>query len=151
MQLTAHFSLEEMTRSETAIRKGIDNNAPADILDNLTFTAMGLERIRSRLGKPIYISSAYRSPKLNAAVGGSATSDHMQGLAADFTCPEYGSPRDVCKAIQRWKDEIGYDKLIYEGDWVHISFPVYPIEPRLESYTAHFIKGQKTTYTVGIA
>jgi zinc D-Ala-D-Ala carboxypeptidase len=152
MQLTAHFTLEEFTRSSIALRKGIDNTPPDDIMDNITMTAMGLERIRKVLGKSMHINSGYRSLKLNAAVGGRAVppSDHTLGLAADFVCPDYGSPREVCKAIERYREEIGYDKLIMEGDWVHVSFPAFPLEPRLESLTANFSKGA-TTYSKGIA
>ena len=150
MNLTAHFTLEEMTFSETAVRKGIDNTPPQDILDDITFMAMGMERVRTSLGSlPIHVNSGYRSPKLNAAIGGSKTSKHMLGLACDFTCPALGSPLEVCKVILRRKEEIGFDQLIHEGGWVHISFPPYPIEPKLEALTAVFAAGG-VTYIKGL-
>jgi zinc D-Ala-D-Ala carboxypeptidase len=150
MQLTNNFSLEEFSFSETATRKGIDNTPHEDIMDNLTLTAMGMERVRTRLGSyPIHINSAYRSPKLNAAIGGSKTSKHMVGLAVDFTCPSAGSPMDICKILQRSKEEIGFDQLIHEGTWVHISFPEWPGEPKLEVLTAVFAGGG-VTYIKGL-
>jgi hypothetical protein len=126
--LTRHFSLEEMTASETAARKGLDNSPSPEILDALIVTANGLERVREELGgKPIHINSGYRSAKVNAAVGGKATSQHVKGEAADIICPAFGPPSAVARAIEAAKDRIGYDQLIYEFHaWVHISFTDAP-------------------------
>lgn len=119
MNLTPHFTLEEMTRSDYAARHGIDNTPSQDVIENLTTVALALEEVRTLLGHPIFVSSGYRGPKVNSAVGGSKTSAHIEGLAADFTCFTYGTPRDVCRAIMG--STIQYDQLIHEfGQWVHI-------------------------------
>jgi hypothetical protein len=145
-QLTEHFSTDELTFSETAVRRGIDNTPDAEVFANLQMLAYGLERVRSILGYPVNVSSGYRSPKLNAAIGGSKSSQHMQGLASDFTCQEFGSPHDICVALQHEAGYISFDQLIYEGNWVHISFDD---KPRGEVLTAHFNNG-KASYTKGL-
>ncbi len=125
-QLSPHFTLSEMTHSQTAARRDIDNMPTDAALANMRdILCPGLEQVRALLGKPILISSGYRSQRLNAAVGGSAKSQHMEGLAADFTCPGYGSPLAVVHAIQQ--SGIAFDQLLYEFDaWVHISFARRP-------------------------
>ena len=121
MQLSEHFSLDEFTFSETALRKNIDNTPPSHILPILGNTATCMEGIRTLLGHPIHINSAYRCPTLNAAVGSKPTSQHTSGNAVDFTCKEFGTPRDIVLAIKA--SNIKYDQLIYEfNSWVHISF-----------------------------
>lgn len=121
MKLSANFHLDEFVTSQTAARRGIDNTPPAPVLIRLKNTAKGLEKVRAVLGKPILISSGYRSPALNKAVGGSATSDHMNGDAADFISPGFGTPIAICRAIVA--AGIKFDQLIEEnGRWVHISF-----------------------------
>lgn len=122
MNLTNNFTLEEFTASQEAARKGLDNTPAKGIFKNLIFTAENMELVRNVLnGYPILISSAYRSPAVNAAVGGSKTSQHMTGQAVDFTCPKFGTPREI---VQRIKNSgISFDQLILEFDrWVHISF-----------------------------
>jgi zinc D-Ala-D-Ala carboxypeptidase len=150
MQLTEHFSLEELIRSEYAIRHGL-SNMPAEphVLKHLHLLAGGLERVRSVLGKPVVITSGYRSPEVNAGVGGSVTppSAHMDGLAADFLVPGM-TPREVCLCLQD-HPEIGFDQLIYEGSWVHISFCL--LVPRGTVLTAIFKPGAKTLYINGVA
>lgn len=143
--LTAHFTLEELTRSEIALRRGLSNGPSAEIVERLTKTAVGLEQIRALLRVPLHISSGYRSPEVNAALGGSATSQHMKGEAADFIAPDFGGPREVCLAILA--SNIPFDQLIFEGTWVHISFSE---TPRHSVLTAHF-EGGKARYTQGIA
>lgn len=145
MNLTEHFTLEELTRSDTALRKGLDNTPGAAVIANLTLLAATLEQIRTLLGCPIWVSSGYRSLEVNASVGGSKTSAHCDGFSADFTAPEFGPPREVAQVIKN--SEIPFDQLIYEGTWVHIS-----IDPRLRGQvlTAHFAQG-KVTYTAGIS
>lgn len=124
INLTPHFSLEEFTTSETAARKGI-HNVPKDGSPermNLQRTAETMEDVRKILGdKPILISSGYRSPAVNKAVGGSQNSFHMQGLAVDFICPGFGTPLEICKALEPHMAKLGIDQLIHEfGTWVHL-------------------------------
>ena len=121
MNLSQNFTLAEFTRSETAARRGLDNTPDAETIENLKMVAAGLEEVRALLGKPIQITSGYRSLKVNSAVGSKPTSAHVKGFAADFVSPEYGSVSDVCRAILN--STIEYDQLIHEFDsWVHISF-----------------------------
>jgi uncharacterized protein YcbK (DUF882 family) len=123
-QLTEHFTLEEFTDSQTAARKGINNmpSANSQERNNLQRTAETMEEVRILLGeKPILISSGYRSPQVNAAVGGSKNSAHMSGLAADFSCPGAGSPKHICKTLEPHMKNLGIDQLIHEYDtWVHL-------------------------------
>jgi uncharacterized protein YcbK (DUF882 family) len=121
MQLSKHFSLSELTSSQTATRNNIDNTPTPIILDNLKFLAENLENVRELLNCPIIISSGYRSPVLNAKIGGSKSSQHVLGHAADFTSPKFGSPENVVRKIK--DSSIQYDQLILEfNSWVHISF-----------------------------
>ena len=143
-KLSEHFTLEELTFSATAQRKQIDNKPPAEVLENMKRLAAGLEEVRAVLGnKPMRINSGYRSPKLNRAVGGARLSAHMAGYAADFVCPEFGSPLKIVKALAA--TGIQFDKLIQEGTWVHISFAP---EARRQLLTAHF-GPNGTSYTAG--
>lgn len=130
--LTEHFTLEEMTYSQTASRCGIDNTPPPGIVEELTLTCEMLERVREALGDcSILVTSGYRCPELNAACGGSSTSQHMFGQAADFYAPDFGTPKEVCEAIMA--AGIIYDQLIWEyGDWVHMS---QSAEPRMMALT----------------
>jgi zinc D-Ala-D-Ala carboxypeptidase len=130
MKLTTNFDLAEFTLSETAARRGIDNDPPSDIMVNLLELATALETIRARLGSPIVISSGYRSPDLNAAIGGSPNSAHMRGWAADLTCPGFGSPLEVCRAIAQMP-RFRFDQIIHEfGGWCHLS-----VDPRFRMQT----------------
>lgn len=126
MRLSEHFTLDELTVSETAERLGIDNDPPPNVLENLRGLAETLERVRAALGgRPIVVTSGYRSPNLNRMVNGSRESAHLVGYAADFTCPGFGSPLDVCRAVVA-AGSIPYDQLIHEfGRWVHLS-----VDPR---------------------
>ncbi len=148
-QLTANFHLSELIRSDVATRKGIDNTPPAAVLTTLrTVLAPGLQRIRDHLQASVHVSSGYRCPELNHAVGGSQTSQHMQGEAADVTCPSVGTPLEVCRILDAAKVELGIDQLILEGnDWIHVSFTAG--QPRHSVLTAHFDNG-KATYTTGL-
>jgi hypothetical protein len=136
--LTPHFSYEELTASDAAVRLNIDNTPDYHALSNLHILAAGLERIRDVLGTPILISSGYRSPTLNMTIGGGKTSRHMLGLAADFRSPKFGPPIDIVKAIDAKKDVVKFDQLILEfGAWVHVSFTRDPDEqPRGQVLTA---------------
>jgi zinc D-Ala-D-Ala carboxypeptidase len=138
-QLTEHFSLAEMTDSQTAARKGINNVPPANSQErkNLQRTAEVMELVRTLLGdKPILISSGYRSPQVNAAVGGSKSSAHMSGLAVDFSCPGAGSPKHICKTLEPHMKNLGIDQLIHEYDtWVHLGLRAADMTPRHQALT----------------
>jgi zinc D-Ala-D-Ala carboxypeptidase len=127
MNLSEHFTLEEMTVSESAQRLGLDNTPSQPLIDNLKFVCQNMEKVRTLLGFPIHINSGYRSPDLNRAIHGSPTSQHMLGQACDFICPDFGPPLQVCKTLSSNWDLLQYDQLIFEFDsWTHISF----IKPR---------------------
>jgi hypothetical protein len=122
MKLTEHFTLEELTASETAERNGWDNTPNEGELANLGRLAAFLEQVKEVLaGKPIMISSGLRTKKVNDAVGSKDTSQHRIGCAADFKVPGM-TPDEVVKAIVA--SGIGYDQVIREFDrWTHISIP----------------------------
>mgnify|MGYP000010404259 CR=1 FL=1 len=120
MNLSEHFSLEEATHSDTAIRLGINNQPDARQLENMKKAAIGMEQVRALLGKSISVNSWIRLPDVNVAVGGSKVSSHMDGWAIDFVSP-FGNPYAVCKAIEA--SGIKFDQMIHEfGRWMHISF-----------------------------
>jgi uncharacterized protein YcbK (DUF882 family) len=125
-QLTTHFTLSEFTDSQTAARKGLHNvpSSHSQEHKNIQRTAEVMEQVRFILGnKPILISSGYRSPPVNAAVGGSKSSAHMSGLAVDFSCPGFGTPKHICKTLEPHMRELGIDQLINEfppSGWVHL-------------------------------
>jgi len=146
MNLSPHFTLEELVYSQTATRNGIRNIASPNVIGNLKVLADGLEQVRALLGKPISISSGYRCEALNTAVGGAQNppSAHMSGFAADFNCFGYGTPLQIVKAIE--KSNIKFDQLIQEGTWVHISFAP---TMRQEVLTASFDSKGKATYRRG--
>lgn len=130
MRLSPHFSLEELTHSDTATRLGIDNTPTVEIIDNLTFLANELEYVRNILSAPMLVSSGYRSYALNDHLGSKRTSSHCKGLAVDFISPSFGNPHSVVEAIVL--ANINYDQVILEyGRWVHLSF--HPIKPRKQA------------------
>jgi hypothetical protein len=119
--LSPHFSLAELTASDTAARLGIDNTPPADVLETLKHTATGLEAVRALLGTPLHISSGYRSPGLNKSVGGQPNSQHCVGQAVDFTAPQFGTPEQIVARLVA--SGLMFDQVILEFNrWVHISF-----------------------------
>lgn len=120
MNLTEHFTLEEMVASSTAVEKGIDNTPSAAIVDALRATCEQQEKVRAILGVPMVTRSGYRCPALNEAVGGSKTSDHQNGKAHDFVAPEFGTPLEICRAIVKSGHQ--FDQLIEEGTWVHAGY-----------------------------
>lgn len=121
MQLTPHFSLAELTVTDT----GFDNTPDAQEVEELTTLAEFLEKIRSRAldNKPIHVNSAFRSEAVNEAVGGVPDSAHRLCFAADITCDSFGSVYKVAEAISEAQQnvEIAFDQLIYEDTWVHVS------------------------------
>ena len=145
MKLSENFNLNEFTASETATRKGIDNTPPPVVTEKLRMLAATLEQVRSLLGNnSIRISSGFRCLALNRAIGSGDLSAHTLGYAVDFTCPGFGTPKEVANKIA--ESPIKFDQLIYEGTWIHLS-----VDPRnrREVLTAHFGKG-KTSYTKGM-
>jgi len=124
MQLSAHFSLAELTRSDTANALGIANEPTPEHLENLKDLAQRMEAVRAVFDKPIGISSGYRNPQLNKAVGGVSNSAHALGHAADFHVEGF---EDLAAAKRIRDSGLKFDQLIYEqGRCVHISF-----DPRL--------------------
>ncbi|RQT09820.1 D-Ala-D-Ala carboxypeptidase family metallohydrolase [Burkholderia contaminans] len=148
MQLTDHFSLAELIASTEARKRDIDNTPSAETVDNLRRLAQTLEQARVLLGgKPILVSSGYRCPALNRAVGGVSDSAHLHGLAADFVCPAFGSPLEVVRKLAA--SNLPFDQVIHEGGrWVHIGLAADGKKPRRQVLTANF-SGEHATYTVG--
>jgi hypothetical protein len=104
----------------------LDNTPTPEIVEALRHTAQGLERIRTLVGRPLHVSSCYRSPKVNAAVGSQPTSQHIKGEAADITCN--GMPvKELAQLIADKRFDLGVDQIILEfGSWVHVSFTENP-------------------------
>ena len=140
MMLSDHFSLAEMTISQTAERLGIPNVPTPEIIARLKAVAAKMEQVRAIVDQPIIVNSGYRSVAVNRAVGGVGTSAHSFGNACDFICPAFGSPGAVAKAIA--DSDIRFDQLIEEGSWVHIS-----IDPRMRGQVLTMRNGK---YTVGL-
>jgi hypothetical protein len=129
MQLSKHLSLVEVTRSETAKRRGINNQPTAEHLENFKLLAEKVfEPIREHFKVPIHISSGYRSKALNTAIKGSLSSQHCSGEAIDIDMD--GSPSGVTNAqvFNYIKDNLNFDQMIWEfgtdknPDWVHVSY-----------------------------
>lgn len=122
MNLTPHFTLEELTASEAADRNGWDNTPNEQELENLKRLADFLEQIKVVLGgKPVMVNSAFRSKLVNDSVGSKDTSQHRIGCAADIRVPGM-TPDEVVRAIIA--SGIGYDQVIREFDrWTHVSVP----------------------------
>jgi hypothetical protein len=129
MKISEHLDLSEVTRSETAKRKGVSNEPTPEHLENFKKLAENVfEPIRNHFGVPIHISSGYRSKALNAAIGGSATSQHCKGEAIDIDMD--GSSKGVTNKMvfDYIKANIKFDQMIWEfgndtnPDWVHVSY-----------------------------
>lgn len=144
MDLSEHFTLEELVTSQIATRRRIDNRPAPAIVENLRRVAAVLELVRALVGRPVTVSSGYRSPALNAAVGGARESAHLQGLAADITVAGM-APKDLAKAVIT--AGIEFDQLIYEGTWVHIGLAAGT--PRNQVLTATFAPSG-VVYSAGI-
>lgn len=152
MKLTQNFSLSELTRSQTATRKGIENQPDDEQLANLVaLCECVLQPIRDHFGKSVRISSGLRVPELNAAIGGSTTSDHCRGMAADIEVP----PVDNLE-LARWIEGSGlaFRQLIleyYDGTqdsgWIHVSYD--PSDNKRQILTATK-QGGKTVYLPGL-
>jgi hypothetical protein len=135
MNLSPNFTLEELTSSETAQRLGIDNAPSQEIIDALTTLCYKLlEPARALLGVPFHIDSGYRCAALNAAVGGSATSEHEIGHAADCV-PEGIELRDAFDRLRA--SDLPYDQIITECNaWIHLGMAAEGIPPRRQALSA---------------
>ena len=134
MNLTTHFTLEELTASQIAARCNYVNTPGPSALANLKFLAAILECVRYEFGAPVLVSSGYRSPAVNLAVKGAVDSAHLSGRAADFTIPAWGRPIDVALKISA--SSIIFDQLIHEfGSWVHLGVAVKGAAPRMQLLT----------------
>lgn len=144
MQLTPNFTLAEFTVSDTATAGGLDNSPTPAHLANLRVTALGMQMVRLVLGgRPITVTSAYRSPAVNARVGGTETSAHPMGYAVDFRAAGLSS----YYAAKLLVGKLPYDQLIHEPSRriVHISF-----DPRLRMQTLTQRGGPGTPMLLGI-
>ena len=128
MKISANLTLKEVSKSLTATRRGIDNEPKGEHLTALINLANNVfQPIREHFGKPIFVSSGYRSPELNKAIGGSKTSQHCNGEAIDIDndAREYPTNADIFWYIY---DHLEFDQMIWEfGDdknpaWVHVSY-----------------------------
>jgi len=151
-QLTANFSLHELSKSETALRMGLDNTPDDEATENLRLLCEKvLQPVRDHFGKGVKVNSAYRSPESNAAVGGSKTSDHCKGMAADIEIPGVANA-DLAQWIM---DNLDYTQLILEfytpgipdSGWVHVSFD--PANLKKQELTATKV-ASKTQYLPGL-
>ena len=124
--ISDHFTWEDVVRSDTAARLGIDNTLPEELKPAAINTSKGMESVRALLGKPIYVSSWYRCLELNEALKSKPTSQHIKAEAVDFTSPKFGTPLEVCSRILKYPELIKFDQLILEHTWVHISFSAIP-------------------------
>ena len=135
MQLSPNFSLEEMSHSDVALRRGLSNVPNAGEVANLQRLAEQLlEPVRALLNAPLHVNSGFRAPALNQAVGGAIGSAHMDGRAADVV-PVGMSVED---AFLRLKcSDLPYDQLILEcGSWLHLAVPKTGVDPRQQVMAA---------------
>jgi hypothetical protein len=152
MNLSANFTLKELTKSDTATRLGLDNTPDDETIENLKLLCEKvLQPVREHFGQSVTVNSGYRSPESNAAVGGSKTSDHCKGQAADIEINGVANP-DLAQWIM---DNLEYTQLILEfytqgqpnSGWVHVSYD--PNNLKKQELTATKIAG-KTTYLNGL-
>jgi zinc D-Ala-D-Ala carboxypeptidase len=152
MRLSKNFTLSELTKSQTATRRGIDNTPSLTAIDNLQLLVDNvLQPVRDHFKKPVDISSGYRSPQLNVAIGGSATSHHCLGMAADFEIMGMDN-----KELAIWvRDNLKFTQLILEfyndGDtnsgWVHVGYDARDLKQQV--LRARKVNG-KTVYSQGL-
>ena len=152
MKLTPNFSLSEMTKSDTALRLDMDNTPNAAQVENLkTLCEKVLQPVRDHFGKGVKVNSGFRHPQVNAAVGGSTTSDHCKGMAADIEIPGVANG-DLAQWIV---DNLEFRQVILEfytpgvpdSGWVHVSFN--PEDNKKQVLTAAKQRG-KTVYLQGL-
>ena len=124
-QLSKYFTLEELTTSAKAKELGVSNIPTGRYRQNVELLAVEMDKVREILGYPVLVSCGYRRSVVNTAVGGSDTSAHLFGLAADFVCPKFGSVIEVARKLAA--SGLVFDQLIYERiggkEWIHIGYP----------------------------
>lgn len=152
MYLTQNFTLNEMIKSDIAIRRGINNMPPERIIPNIQLLcAEVLQPIRNYFNAPIKVNSGYRSPDVNVAVGGSRNSDHCLGMAADIEItglPNYDLANFIAENLQFTQLILEfYIPGIPDSGWVHVSYN--PSNLKMESLTAMRING-KVVYELGL-
>ena len=152
MQLSENFSLNELTKSQTATRKDIDNEPTREQVENLKALSINiLQKIRNHYERPVRVTSGYRSPDLCVAIGSSAKSQHAKGEAADFEITGIDN-FDLAIWISKYLD---FDQLISEfytdqhpdSGWVHCS---YKLEGNRKQCLTAFKEGNKTRYGKGL-
>ena len=123
MQISKYCSYEEATKSQTAERKGINNQPDTDQTERMKYVAKNVfDKVREHINEPLFVSSFFRCEELNKAIGGSKTSQHCKGEAIDIDHPSQNK-----KVFEFIKDNLTFDQLIWEfGDdespaWVHVS------------------------------
>lgn len=141
MQLSKNFHLSELTRTSV---KAPNNPSPTEIARLHLLVQRILQPLRDVINRPVIINSAYRSPQVNAIVGGVPTSQHSRGEAADIRAPDV-SPLELAELIRDLR--LPYDQLIREPSWVHVS---YSPRNRRQLLTMRVVKG-KSTYTSGLS
>ena len=151
-QLTRNFSLHELTKSETALRYDMENNpGPAEAANLTELAGKVLQPVRDHFGKGVKVNSGFRHPEVNAKVGGSKTSDHTKGQAADIEIP--GVPN---AELAQWiADNLEFRQLILEfytvgipdSGWVHVSFVDGDNKKQVMTATK---QGGKTVYLPGL-
>ncbi len=129
MKISNYVSLAEVTRSDTAKRRGIDNNPTPEHLENLKVVCSEVfDKAREYFGVPLFISSGYRSTALNKAVRGSLKSDHSKGKALDLDQDGHGNGVTNRQVFDYIKNNLEFDQLIWEfgssnnPDWVHVGY-----------------------------
>ena len=152
MNLTRNFTLEELVKSETALRKDMDNTPDEGSVRNLKALAENvLQPVRDAFGKGVKVNSGYRHPDVNAAVGSSRTSDHCKGMAADIEIPGVANHELAAWIEQNLKFTQVilefYTKGIPDSGWVHVSFD--PANLKCQTLTAVKQDG-KTVYLPGL-
>ena len=152
MNLSANFTLKELTKSDTATRLGLDNTPDDEALENLkTLCEKVLQPVREHFGMSVTVNSGYRSPESNAAVNGSKSSDHCKGMAADIEIVGIANA-DLAQWIM---DNLDYTQLILEfytqgipdSGWVHVSYDSNNLKK--QEMTAVKVAG-KTQYLQGL-
>ena len=153
-ELSAHFTWAEAARSQTADARGIDNTIPPALKANVQRVADAMESVRALLGgKPIKVNSWYRCPTLNAAIGGSPKSAHMQGLAVDFEAPAGMTNERAFRLVA--ESEIGFDQLIHErtksgADWIHFGLSAGPLRQQVLAAAGNTLGGPMTFTRVAL-